>query len=745
MTFLSMMFVSALPLVAAPIVIHLLFRRQKKVIRWGAMQFLLDAQRRRRRISRIDDWFLMLLRCAALLFLVLALARPMVRAAWVGKAPHRDVILVLDVSLTMGRDSGPTTPFERLHRKLTEIAKHLTSTDAVHIVLAASTPQWQTTEPLAGDSAAFGQLCQRVQRMSPSLGPADLMGTIEQALAVETGRQSRSRIVTVVTDCRQHGWPADCRIAAARLQQQIAGSRFPTVINVVDVGESADRAINIGLEGLETDRVLAGIGETIEFRARLKNYGAIRVESCSLQWSCDGDSFNVSFAEALDPGQTTTVQIQHAFDQSGEYAVNCHVDYRDELLSDNDAKVILEIRDKVPVLIVGPSERSDPVWDESQYVLAALGNRQQAGNSSQDSRFFEAKLVDITEFQSTALSGYAVIVFTVTPPFTDALAERVTQFVASGGGLWLALGMDSDADAFNQHFAASEEGLSPVLVGAVLGKDDHEETFVTVHPPAVTHPATGLLGDTVRLDIRDAKIFRRYELKANSATKPSILLETGDGQILAVERFHGAGRVIIQAFPLTRSWSNMTLCKLFVPYVQEWLRYLSQPSAVFRNLSMNSPLVLKQGLLKQGRDATEGKALLKAPYQEPLSIMPDVEAEELIYRYFGTAFPGDYSINLGGDTNRVARFYVNRDPDESDLTELTATQRTELTSVPNLHFVTNPLEWPSTVTTSSAQAPVWSWFLLGLILLILTELFSVCWFAWRKHLIAQFPAAVASS
>src|SRR4051794_20604585 len=98
MTFLSAIFCWALPLAAIPIAIHLLHRRQQRVIRWGAMQFLLESQRRRRRIQRLDDLLLMALRCAAILALVLALARPLVRASWMGGDPQRDVILVLDVS-----------------------------------------------------------------------------------------------------------------------------------------------------------------------------------------------------------------------------------------------------------------------------------------------------------------------------------------------------------------------------------------------------------------------------------------------------------------------------------------------------------------------------------------------------------------------------------------------------------------------------------------------------------------------
>ena len=43
MTFLGAIFLFALPLAAVPVVIHLLHRRRQDVVRWGAMQFLLEA------------------------------------------------------------------------------------------------------------------------------------------------------------------------------------------------------------------------------------------------------------------------------------------------------------------------------------------------------------------------------------------------------------------------------------------------------------------------------------------------------------------------------------------------------------------------------------------------------------------------------------------------------------------------------------------------------------------------------
>ena len=71
MSFLGPVFLWALPLIAIPIAIHLLHRRQKDLIRWGAMQFLMEAQSRRRKFRRLEDLFLMLLRAGAVLAIIL--------------------------------------------------------------------------------------------------------------------------------------------------------------------------------------------------------------------------------------------------------------------------------------------------------------------------------------------------------------------------------------------------------------------------------------------------------------------------------------------------------------------------------------------------------------------------------------------------------------------------------------------------------------------------------------------------
>src|SRR6266540_4178714 len=57
--------------VAAPLIIHLLFRKRYQIVPWAAIRFLLVAERRHKR--RIDQWLLLVLRTLALVLFLLAM------------------------------------------------------------------------------------------------------------------------------------------------------------------------------------------------------------------------------------------------------------------------------------------------------------------------------------------------------------------------------------------------------------------------------------------------------------------------------------------------------------------------------------------------------------------------------------------------------------------------------------------------------------------------------------------------
>lgn len=96
MTFLQPELLWALPLVALPVLIHLVNRLRHRAQPWGAMRFLIAASRQSTSQARIRQWIILALRTLAVLALILFLARP-ISGGWLGwaVATKPDAILVL--------------------------------------------------------------------------------------------------------------------------------------------------------------------------------------------------------------------------------------------------------------------------------------------------------------------------------------------------------------------------------------------------------------------------------------------------------------------------------------------------------------------------------------------------------------------------------------------------------------------------------------------------------------------------
>ena len=66
MSFLQPWLLVALPIAALPVIIHLIHQRRFQSIDWGAMKFLLEANRMSRGYARIRQWLILALRVLAL-------------------------------------------------------------------------------------------------------------------------------------------------------------------------------------------------------------------------------------------------------------------------------------------------------------------------------------------------------------------------------------------------------------------------------------------------------------------------------------------------------------------------------------------------------------------------------------------------------------------------------------------------------------------------------------------------------
>ncbi len=204
MAFLNPLWLLALPLIALPILIHLLNQRRHRSIQWGAMQFLLTAKRMNRGIARLKQILIMAARMAAIAGLIFAVSRPL-SSGWVGSitgGQPETIIVLLDRSASM-QQQQPTTGESKLKSGLAKI------------VAALQTMGYQKPLVLIESGQALPLTLERPAGLldHPQTGPtettADIPAMLQAALDHVVQNQTGRTDIWLLSDSRSNDWNAD--------------------------------------------------------------------------------------------------------------------------------------------------------------------------------------------------------------------------------------------------------------------------------------------------------------------------------------------------------------------------------------------------------------------------------------------------------------------------------------------------------------------------------------------------------
>jgi hypothetical protein len=417
--------------------------------------------------------------------------------------------------------------------------------------------------------------------------------------------------------------------------------------------------------------------------------------------------------------------LSQPFPNPGLVDVSCQLTGHDDLSLDDSARFLLNVTESAPVLVVEGESHFDPLQSDSAYFLSALG-WQPAGPAAAKTpslaSIFRPKLINYQKLDAENLASYQCVVLANVPRLSDDTVQKLARFVNSGGGLWIALGDQTEIAAFNKQFFAGGAGLSPASLKQPVGDAFDREKFTAVSPPSAEHPATALLADTHHLDIDRLRIFRRHQLDTGNDNSISVLLRAEGGSPLVVERTFGRGRVIIQAVPLNVSWSNLPLCQSFVVMVHEWLWYLTESALVRRNLQPGEPLQVSVPL-----DAGNGGATVDTPASGLAQLVGREEQGRMIFRYAKTLFPGEYRLKISGGALPPEQFQVNRDPDESDFTPLTPAQIAAVREAGGVGFGPDPFSQTRQERVVAPPRALAAWLLSGLLAFMVFEAAYAFW------------------
>ena len=718
MSFLSAAFLLALPLIAVPIVIHFYRGRRRDVVLWGAMQFLAAAVTKGRRMERLEEILLMVLRLAAVAALVLALARPMVRSTWLGHSTEREVVLVLDNSMSMSRVVGGQSAVDQMRKKATSVVDSLSSADGVQVLLAAGS-EWATAEPIGTDASGKRRLKELIESTEPTLGAADLLDCLQAAIHLEANDKLTGRHVVVLTDSQASSWHADRVGAWRQMGAECKAAPVPTTIEVVDCGLDATQIDNVAVVSLTAVKNLVRPNEPLELKAEIANVGDVASPSMHVQWLVGDKVMQESPVAALEPHGKTQATTTLKLAESGIFAIGCRIDRADQLPLDQENWLVAQVASELPVLFVQSESASNSAVPSSELFAAALGFKGTEAEAWH--AVFRPDVIAASALAAHPITEYRAIIIDNLAELDPQGVERLETFVRNGGGLWIALGDKIEPTKFNRDWYKDGDGLSPLALDSLEVLDKADDVAATVHPPSRDHAATMQLANTTQLDIDEARVRQHWAFAKRPAEEEpvSFLLESGQGRTLVVEKYFGQGRILVQSFPLGMEWSNLPLLKAYVVMIHDWLGYVTAPTSARYNLNPGTSIIASAP-----KDAPKASAEVVTPRGKKIPLTATSADANTVFRYMQTQLPGMYRVRFTNDGAAAGDvpFHVAQDSTESNLKVLGAAERDSLLEPAGVHFSGAAAKLPEGNETAPRREPLWGLLLAALVALLAGEL-----------------------
>ncbi|HZP84161.1 MAG TPA: BatA domain-containing protein, partial [Chthonomonadaceae bacterium] len=441
MSFLNPGFLGALALVGIPLLIHLLRRRKLKVIRWAAMEFLLQSQRKQRRRLRIEELILLALRMLIVALAALAFARPVLRALGVPLLSQNArvyAVIVMDNSLSMDyRGADGKRSFERAQAAADDILTHvLRPGDSASLVLLSDKP----TTAVGAPSFDLDLVRERVRGAKVGDRATDYLAAAQTVAALLKASKTPDKEVYWLTDDQANAWDSSKREAARAVWSEIGRQARVTWVSVGAEGSRDNLAVETPALGREL--VTPYLPARIE--SRIANYGAKPRNDTLVNLLVDGKPAG-STRISLPAGGAETARFVYLFNQPGTHTGQITLgdpQHADGLERDNAAPFVVRARDRIKVLVQDMRPASDPVKSESFYLVTAMAPGGAAGSLA-------PKLREGEGLGNINLRDYDAVVIAGLTNLSSADRSALAEYLKSGGGVLLFPGPETDARRVN--------------------------------------------------------------------------------------------------------------------------------------------------------------------------------------------------------------------------------------------------------------------------------------------------------
>jgi hypothetical protein len=616
MAFLNPLFLLGVLAAGLPILVHLVKRTRARRIRFPSLMFLRNIDQKTIRKRHLRNLLLLLMRCAALMFLALAFARPYITGNDPASADSDfpSSVILLDSSYSMQYPGV----FQRARQAAIRVVDGARANEQIAVVsFAGNSVVLRPLKQGAADARAAIELAE------PGLGPTDYVQALQTAEALLREAGGGERRVYLISDFQESGWN--------RAAQPFKLSRG-VELTPVDVSD-AD-AENVALLEVKAEPLVYGQKYTGRVLARVGAFGPPA-----------GDSSGEVVAEfklndlpverrpvTVERGSPVTIEFSGFNVLEGANRAVIEVG-GDSFPIDNRAYFTIRRESQIKVLCIETAARGR---SESFFIQQSL----LAGEMNPYSLTVKTGGTVAPE----EIDSFRAVIINDVNDLNDALVAAITAFARKGGGVIIGAGRHTEASAFNRKF---KEIAPAELREQVLSRGGYAlmSQVKTDHPLFSHFSRGGRLTST--------KVYGYH--RATPAGDAEVLAALDDGSPMIIERVAGNGKLILITSSLDTSWNDLPLTPVFLPLLNQMLDYLGNRG------TSPSQLVGQAFVAPPDRDgshpAVDSPAGKRVEGTRNASGADSINAAEV----------GFYRLRYRDRTDHVA---VNLDTRDADLTRL---------------------------------------------------------------------------
>ncbi len=703
MTFMNPLFLFAAVGISLPIFAHLLNRYQVKHTDWAAMQFLNHSIRVRSRQLHPRDILLLLLRCLAIVLLVLAVSKPSLQeaegvAAKLGER-RAGVVIALDTSYSMQHSDGTATRFDRAIDKIKTIAADIHPGDPVSLILLGEEHK-VVARNMGFDQGRFEAILEDIEATPEAL---DLDSVPRRLKELVESMEAPQKEIYIVTDMQERNW----KDRSAWLEDAFKGIGQLASTCIVPVLGSPD---NLAITNLELVSGVLRKGTLASYQATVRNYGTAPVANVIVKGMINNINVDTKTIPTIAAGASETVPLRVSFQNPGAMSIAAELD-TDPLPVDNSRRAVAVIRDRVSVLCVEGSSDGSGVC--GKFIGAALSAR---GHGAGEEEFnFES--VPWMALPTQDLSSFDVVILADVPDITPDQAKRFEEYVRAGNGLiWFPCD-NMKASVWNERSALDGTPLLPALIEKSVSTSDAMGIGGALDPTMPDHPVCRPLLSLSEDSLSEAHFLKLLQVKP-TATSFTVLSLAGSGAPVLIEHSIGRGHVFMFTTSAEPTWNTMALSPVFPMVLQQMVTYLTarefeKPRTVGDSLSLS---------YKDQPDASD--AVFDTPSEETITVPVREHHNQYVALLDQAREVGFYMARVSVQAPGMP-IAVNVDTRESDVKCLSASEIASSFEGTDIRIASSEPELIDAVAEARTGRSFWfSFMLAGLALLVVESLFA---------------------